>query len=219
MQQPEKYRNIGWALTALWLSILGYYLFSNRINPLTLSADQFGNFAAGSLAPIGIVWIVLGFLLQGDELKNSVDALRQSVEQQGNLVDLTRKQLEHQIEALQESRSEKYYASLPILKLIAAGGSRSGPRFKSNIEIHNFGAECTEVRVLDLDTEFPVVIHHQPTLKRGETCRLELEHSNSDHQEFWLEVHFRSLDGLNEVSRFQLSRKFPNDPGFEVEEF
>lgn len=218
MPKPDYYRNVGGALTVLWLVVLTYYLVSNKINPLDLPPEQFGNFAAGGLAPIGVIWIVLGFLLQGDELKNSVDALRRSVEQQGDLVDLTRRQLEHQIEALEEARSEKHNASLPILKMIAAGGSQSGDLIKSNIEMHNFGADCTEVKVFDLDGEFPQMIYQQPTLKRGASCKFVLSHGKADHLDFNIEVHFRSLDGLNEVAKFWLLRKFSDGPGFDVDE-
>jgi hypothetical protein len=54
-----------------------------------------GDFLAGAFGPIAIVWLVLGFIQQGEELKLNTaalklqaDELRQSVAQQRRLVEL-----------------------------------------------------------------------------------------------------------------------------------
>lgn len=91
--------------------ILGVYLFFTSKNPLSLVPNEFGGFLAGVFGPLGILWLILGFWQQGDELRNSVDALnlqseelRNSVEQQKALVEVTRQQAKAELQALQDER-------------------------------------------------------------------------------------------------------------------
>jgi len=61
-----------------------------------MAPNAWGDFLAGTLGPLALFWLVLGFFQQGQELKNSVEALklqteelRNSVEQQSSLSEST----------------------------------------------------------------------------------------------------------------------------------
>lgn len=69
--------------------------------------NEAGDFLAGAFSPLAFLWLVLGYFQQGEELKNSADALwlqgeelRNSVTQQRELVEVTKEQLAHEREAL-----------------------------------------------------------------------------------------------------------------------
>lgn len=88
-----------WA-SGLYLAALGLYALNQWDAMLAMKPDQFATFLSGAFAPLAFLWLVLGFKQQGDELKNSAEALwlqgeelRNSVEQQRQLVEVSREQL------------------------------------------------------------------------------------------------------------------------------
>jgi len=107
----NKYGLLGLGLTALWVLVILTYLVSSNSNPFGMKPNEFGDFWAGVVGPLALLWIVLGFWQQGQELKNSVDALnlqsqelRNSVRQQEALVETTRQQLEQDISLSEQKR-------------------------------------------------------------------------------------------------------------------
>lgn len=65
-----------------------------------MNLNEWGDFMAGTSAPLAFFWLVIGYFQQGDELKQNTQALRQqadelreSVKQQEALVDLGREEL------------------------------------------------------------------------------------------------------------------------------
>ncbi|CAN1572637.1 hypothetical protein MCELHM10_03374 [Paracoccaceae bacterium] len=82
-----------------------FYFGWLNLEPMGL--NEIGDFLAGLFGPLAIFWLVLGFFQQGEELRNSVETLKlqakelaASVEQQKELVQVTREQLEHERELL-----------------------------------------------------------------------------------------------------------------------
>ncbi|MFZ1741311.1 MAG: hypothetical protein WAT93_00565 [Pontixanthobacter sp.] len=64
-----------------------------------MKPNEFGDLLAGILGPLALLWLVLGFFQQSDELRQSVwalklqsEELRNSVVQQSALVEVTREQ-------------------------------------------------------------------------------------------------------------------------------
>ncbi|WP_346400425.1 hypothetical protein [Pseudomonas syringae] len=75
---------------------------------LDLKLNEFGDFLAGAFGPVAFLWLVLGFLQQGRELKLSTDALRlqaeelrHSVEQQRRMADAAVQQIHSAGQALE----------------------------------------------------------------------------------------------------------------------
>lgn len=88
------------------ISVIAFLLYCLDVGwvifePLQL--NQIGDLLAGIFGPLAIFWLVLGFFQQGEELRNSVNTLKLqakelalSVEQQKELVAVTRDTLEHE---------------------------------------------------------------------------------------------------------------------------
>src|SRR5262245_17358401 len=60
-------------VSAAWLSLGLWWIFRGGV-PL-LQLDQWGDLAAGAFAPLAFLWLVVGYLQQGEELRDNVRAL------------------------------------------------------------------------------------------------------------------------------------------------
>lgn len=117
----------GVTLTILYLSALIWLVSSNWGAFASLEPNAWGDFLAGSLGPLAIFWLVLGFFKQGRELQNSVNALnlqaeelRSSVEQQKAMVRITEKQLDLDVQAHEKDTRLAAMRDLPFFQLTNA---------------------------------------------------------------------------------------------------
>ena len=145
---------VGYALTVAYLIAIAYFSVRNLSAFDNIGPEGWGNFLAGVFAPLAFFWLVLGFLQQGHELRQSANALwlqseelRHSVEQQRALVEATREQISFDRELLNESRADQERRRMPILKGRPRGGSTSGEEVIRYVQIENYGATCTNVRL------------------------------------------------------------------------
>lgn len=120
-----------------------------------LDPNEVGDFLAGVFSPLAFLWLVLGFFQQGLELRASRDALilqarelANSVEQQKELVDVSRRQLKAEIDAREIERQLNSKKVQPIL-LISGNGysSNSAGEFEQMFRIRNAGHPITNVRL------------------------------------------------------------------------
>ncbi len=222
----RKYRIIGAVLTLGWLATVFLYVAASGHSIFGLEPNELGDFLAGILGPVGILWLILGFWQQGDELRSSVRALelqseelRNSVEQQRALVQVTREQAKAEIDALHEEREARKLASMPRLVLSSRGGNPIGPgRFSAALELRNLGADCSDVKVLDLSTDgFPSVVKTIPTLGYGESVQFHLNHGEFDHLDFEVQIAFQTRFGEFDRISLWLSRPMPQSMGFSIE--
>jgi hypothetical protein len=147
---------IGAALTGAWLIGFAVYGFLAQGQFTELTPNEVGDFLAGLSAPLAFLWLVLGFLQQGKELRHSGEALwlqgrelQHSVEQQRQLVEVTREQLQFESARLAAEREESVRAAQPILEL-KGGGSIPGNVSTSRIyafRVFNHGRPCADVKV------------------------------------------------------------------------
>ena len=92
---------IGIILTIIYGLFL-FYLVQPKLSCLgSMSLNNIGDFLAGAFGPLAIFWLILGFLQQGKELKQSTEVLKlqakelnDSVEQQKELVSLSKEQID-----------------------------------------------------------------------------------------------------------------------------
>ncbi|RYF43345.1 MAG: hypothetical protein EOO38_18920, partial [Cytophagaceae bacterium] len=97
---------------------------------------------------------VLGYLQQGDELRQSTEALRlqaeelkNSVEQQSQLVDVSRRQLEQETLALLEERQRHVNSQRPRFLLSHSGYSGSNGQFNVPLVVQNEGGTSVDTVV------------------------------------------------------------------------
>lgn len=112
-----------------------------------LELNALGDFLAGAFGPLAILWLVLGYFQQGEELRQNTEALhlqaeelRQSVAQQEQMVKVAREQLA-------EERSRAAAALEPNLRLSASNEDSPYGGTDWVLEIHNFGGACTNLRL------------------------------------------------------------------------
>lgn len=203
--------------------IVVLYLILSKQNPFSLKPNEFGDFWAGALGPLGILWIVLGFWQQGEELRNSVEALslqseelRNSVAQQKALVDVTKQQAEAQLQALHDEREARKNATSPNIVASSAGGMQSGGKFTSKFSLKNIGADCSKLMIHDLEKE--EVLAELPTFVYGDSSTQKIHHLQDDHLNFEILVTFVCKTGEHGEKKFRLKRIAPKAVGFTVEE-
>jgi len=132
---------------------------------LTMELNELGDFLAGFFAPLAFLWLVLGYLQQGEELQNSTKALqlqaeelRKSVEQQQELVEVTRQQLDSDREAAALEQRTQTMAAKPLFVFTSTGGSLAGTQGVATYYVENKGGDVTKVLAC-------IEVPNQPPLK------------------------------------------------------
>lgn len=129
------------------------YFGAIEITPLSL--NEIGDFLAGAFGPLAMFWVVLGFFQQGEELQNSVDALKlqakelqNSVEQQKEMVAVTRDGLEHERQILGLEEKKRKDELQPNFEISFGASSKSGDLFTYQLSITNLGNTVTQFATL-----------------------------------------------------------------------
>lgn len=158
--------------TVAWL-LLGIFYLAPRLDKLAeLGLNEMGDFLAGSFAPLAFFWLVLGFFQQGAELRTSNNALwlqgeelRNSVEQQRDLVAATREGIAAETERLNEAREAARMRAQPVLELVLGGWGSGGDDREQSLSLLNHGETCTGVSVLFMGVD--VVMAQRDRFDRG----------------------------------------------------
>lgn len=127
-----------------------------RIGTLgTMPLNEVGDFLAGAFGPVAFLWLVLGFLQQGDELRMSTKALedqakelKQSVEHQSTMAAAALEQKEVRLAELRmqmDDRERALTANFSIQTLFGLPDSEG--KIKNLIRISNEGAAATELAI------------------------------------------------------------------------
>jgi hypothetical protein len=129
---------IGAGFSLLWVS--GFLFFTFRNGVPALEPNAWGDWAAGLAAPLAFLWLVIGYLQQGEELRANVDALKQqaaelrnSVAQQTTLSAASARQadlVEKSLEIAKQSADAAVNASRPWLAITS--GEPHGIKFNAN---------------------------------------------------------------------------------------
>lgn len=113
--------------TIAYLSVIGWWVSTKWASFLGLELNALGDFLAGTFGPIAFLWLVLGFLQQGRELRMSSKALQlqaqelsNSVEQQAIIAKATLEQLEEQrrVNLIQIEERDKLYSANFTIKVV-----------------------------------------------------------------------------------------------------
>lgn len=98
---------IGVAVTLGYIVIMLLTVLVRAEDFLTLQLNALGDFLAGTFAPLALLWLVIGYFQQGDELRQNsralllqAEELRQAAEHAGGLLDVARKEHELAMEKL-----------------------------------------------------------------------------------------------------------------------
>ncbi len=144
---------IGTIASFAWLAVAAYLVIRDPAATTKMAPNEWGDFLAGCFAPLAFLWLVLGYLQQGDELRLSTDALRlqaeelkNSVEQQRELVEVSRLQVQSEREALAYERTLREDLSLPKFRIEYGGISFRGDGYWTyTVTFINTGHDATAV--------------------------------------------------------------------------
>lgn len=165
---------VGIAGTIIYLSLV-WWIFDGRFDEIRgMQPNNIGDFLAGVLGPLSILWLILGFFQQGVELRQNTRALelqaeelRNSVEQQKSLVDVSRRQVEAELDVLRFERERHAKAALPNFVLNGVGPWVNGPIVNYVSPVKNCGNSVTCVEI-SLEPPLPVNMPTVPSWSKGE---------------------------------------------------
>jgi hypothetical protein len=143
---------VGLVLTILWI-ILMVIAASSDIDALVkMKPNEWGDFFAGFFSPLAFLWLVLGYLQQGQELQLSTKALqlqaeelRHSVDQQREMVAVSRAQLDNDRDAFREQSLERIRAAKPQFSIHHRGHSSNSGVYNFNLLLINGGSTVRSV--------------------------------------------------------------------------
>jgi hypothetical protein len=165
---------VGTLITLAWLAVMLLMYLGAPSAALPTKLNEWGDFFAGFFAPVAFLWLVLGYLQQGQELQLSTKALemqaqelRNSVDQQRELVELTRRQVDGELEALKEERHLRQEAAKPKFVLGGSGAAYSGGEARYSSSLENVGNTATELTFHFEPQMKYSTLSKMPSLSRG----------------------------------------------------
>jgi hypothetical protein len=145
---------IGAVITSL--AVIGFAWLALVAEPpiWQLRLDEAATFIGGIFGPLALLWVVIGYLQQGEELRNSSEALRlqaeelhASVEQQRQLVETSKAQLESERESFREELIARGRRAQPVffIERSSAGQRPDGSSLHAVVQIKNLGRDASRV--------------------------------------------------------------------------
>lgn len=140
---------VGAAVTYIYLVVIAAMIWGRSGQLLTMPLNELGDFLAGAFGPVAFLWLVLGFLQQGDELRQGTEALKlqatelkNSVEQQSIMAKAAITQMAAQEIELEHKERQRQLSLCASFTLQTTGfGSGSLPGTVSNkLQIRNDGS-------------------------------------------------------------------------------
>lgn len=194
--------------TVIYIGII-ILVMAAKLNELfQLKLNELGDFLAGAFGPVAFLWLVLGFLQQGRELKLSSGALRlqaeelkASVEQQSAMVDAQRESLRHYESSLQ-----------PLLDLKYEGDELIEGEYYDHFSISNLGSYCDGVVVRPYIEGLPSRGIDLAPMYNGQSRTVLLQDFCELNALCRIEVEYKRLSGSAGIQVFDLIR-YQGDQG------
>jgi len=147
--------DIGIAATVVYLVVIVALIGGRSGQLLTMPLNEVGDFFAGAFGPVAFLWLVLGFMQQGDELRLSTKALedqakelQKSVEHQMALVEATKMQGEVELTKLQMQQDERDRALRASFKITTLAVRLDNPEAaKNSFRISNDGNNASDLAI------------------------------------------------------------------------
>lgn len=166
---------------------------------IKLELNGIGDLAAGVFGPVAFLWLILGYLQQGKELKASTEALKLQAEELNNAV--TQQSL---MAALQERSLINYENSIePLLKALVVHADWEEGDFYCAVSIENLGDYCELInvhsyaqsgisRTVNLDPLFP-----------NDLVAFRVTNLN-EYEDFKVTVEYTARSGLINAQMFEM---------------
>jgi len=219
---------IGAIVTFLYLAVVVLLSWNGRQEILKLAPNEVGDYLAGIFGPLAVLWLILGYLQQGEELRQSTMALaqqavelRKSVEQQQALVEVSRAQVEAQTRAF-EADSDRWKASWQpsfVLSLKKTYRDADGS-YTFVVLCRNEGKGAVEVH-LEVQGRLVAASHRRfPDFQHGDEMQFDLVDLEPDNFAP-VHLHFSYTDVAGHLGRLSRIAYFHPEPpsGFKTVRF
>ena len=204
-------RNLEWwapYITGLYIGGAIIIMGAKFDDLVKLKLNEIGDLAAGVFGPMAFLWLILGYLQQGKELKASTKALRLQAKELNNSV----KQQSLMV-ASQERSLINYENSIePLLKALVVYADWDEGDFYCTVSIENFGDYCELISVhsyaesgvsstVSLDPLFPNDLT---------TFRFS---SLSEFEDFQVTVEYTARNGIMNAQVFEMKSYYHEEDG------
>lgn len=147
----------GIVATLVYFSLLLSIIYPSRKAFYVLEPNAWGDFMAGTLGPVALFWLVLGYFQQGTELQNSIATLKlqaselnSSVSQQRRLAEATQAQLRQEKEHFEQQIQfslERNSAQFMLKRMIDRSRNSDDEIYSKTVRISlvNVGAPAAHV--------------------------------------------------------------------------
>lgn len=215
----KRYR-IGIWVTGLYLLTLAIYAYVQRDAVLAMKPNEFGDALAGAASPLAFLWLVLGYLQQGEELRQNTEALnlqvkelQASVDQQRALVEATQRQHEFELERDKAQRRTALLSSQPLFHSSLGQKEANDTHVVWVLTLKNLGRPCTKVDVhLRDDTAIEIEGELVLAFEHNYQRRWEIRVSHTgDSQPIVLAISYTDANGEQQVQELRLQIVVPGD--------
>ncbi|TQV85176.1 hypothetical protein FKG94_03025 [Exilibacterium tricleocarpae] len=204
-------------ITGGWILFWVFIISCNWGSSKALTLNEWGDFFAGTFAPLAFLWLIAGYIQQGIELRQNTRTLQQqeealtlqvqelkaSVEQQKELVSITKTDLVYRKRLAKiEAQPNLEATNIRVLKM-----RKDNERFKSiTIELTNRGHPCTNVSAC-LVNHLDMIIEdfNMEAWNTNEPALIKVRSYNSDATtDFYFDIVFKFEDKNQELSKQRL---------------
>jgi len=152
----SKRNKYGWGITAVYLlMVFVLYLYKASHTKYTgMELNEWGDFLAGVFSPIAFLWLVLGYMQQGEELKQNTEALKLQKDELNNLAISTHEQLilalAHQNHLAEQEKPEISLSVIPSFEK----NSISGINNQDSMILRNAHAIAKNIKVIFSEQQY-----------------------------------------------------------------
>ena len=206
--------------TVAWLVLAALLTLSRRSEWTSMSLDKWGEFFAGIVAPVVFLWLILGYLQQGEEVRSNTETLRlqqqalqQQVEGTAALVRNSEQQAKAAVERLEFERSkyerllaQKKLSIQPVFAHMDVGGRDGNYGFRYK----NTGGRAKHLTVVTVEPFCEIGLVPQDLIEAGGVGTIHV----SGITGFPTRLTITYIDENNEEGRMQL--EIPEQGGIRV---
>lgn len=222
-----------WCATVFTIAYLIFWIFicfkqADRF--WSLDFNEIGDFLAGTVGPLVLVWVVVGYFLQGKELQNSVEALNKqsqelenSVRQHAQMVEVAKQTLAHEKSVFESEQDRKTFEKAAKLTLsLNRNLKHSRHPWEDELTISNSGGLARDIEINGYG-DLAISKVKIPLLNKGESrtignlssgsvpnqsdSSLHIFYSDENNEEFEMVFVKRMFDQLVLIKHICLNRK------------
>lgn len=204
----SRLRGLGWIITGTWIFAVTLLAFSKYGTWHSMELNQWGDFAAGAFSPLALLWVVLGYMQQGLELRQNTSALRlqlaelrSAVQQAETMATTSKEKIDLDRRKYQQSARTEKFRSQPIFECTSVPPYFAGDERRDILIIGNSGHLASRVDVTFEDQGSALSILgdlEKVTLDKGQSLQLEIAFHKSSDFDCHCVLRITYLDGLSE---------------------